>query len=110
VSVYRNAGGAPEAFVTPDSAPGAALPSEDGTRAGRPGASTVDRWGRATDGSAVIDECPMTEDCPGYDRDRRVCLLRSDDCEVAPTRGEAVPIVESPEVLTPDASSEAVAW
>ena len=51
----------------------------------------------------------MTEDCPGYDRDRRVCLLRPDDCEFAPTCGEAAPILESPEVLTPDASAEALA-
>ena len=57
----------------------------------------------------MIDECTMTEDCPGYDRDRRVCLLRPDDCEFAPAHGEAVPSVESPEQLTPDASSEAMA-
>jgi hypothetical protein len=57
----------------------------------------------------VIDECPMTEDCLGYDRERRVCLLRPDDCEFAPTRGEAAPILESPEVMTPDASAEALA-
>lgn len=30
------------------------------------------------------DDCPMTEDCPGYDHDRGVCLLRPDDCEFAP--------------------------
>jgi hypothetical protein len=27
----------------------------------------------------------MTEDCPGYDRDRRTCLVRPDDCEFAMT-------------------------
>lgn len=32
----------------------------------------------------MLDECPMTEDCPGYDRDRGVCLLRPHDCEFAP--------------------------
>ena len=32
----------------------------------------------------MLDECPMTEECPGYDRDRRVCLLRPADCEFAP--------------------------
>ena len=36
----------------------------------------------------MIDECPMTEDCPGYDRDRRVCLLRPVDCEFAPAASE----------------------
>lgn len=79
------------------------------TETGHPGSSTVDRRRRATDGSVVIDECPMSEDCPGYDRDSRVCLLRPDGCEFAPTRGEAVPTVESPEGPTPDASSEAMA-
>jgi len=57
----------------------------------------------------MIDECPMTEDCPGYDRARRVCLLRPNDCEFTPTRGEAVLGVETPQVLTPDASAEAMA-
>ena len=54
----------------------------------------------------MIDECPMTEDCPGYDRDRRICYLRPVDCEFAPAHDEAVLMVETPEVLTPDASAE----
>ena len=48
----------------------------------------------------------MTEDCPGYDRDRRMCFLRPVDCEFAPAHDEAVLMVETPEVLTPDASAE----
>jgi hypothetical protein len=48
----------------------------------------------------------MTEDCPGYDRDRRTCLLRPGDCEFLPPDSEAVLIVETPEALTPDASAE----
>ncbi len=56
----------------------------------------------------MIDDCPMTEDCPGYDRDRRVCLLRSVDCEFAPGAGEAALVFEMPDALTPDASAEAV--
>jgi hypothetical protein len=52
----------------------------------------------------MLDECPMTEDCPGYDRDRRMCLLRQDDCEFSPADREAVP-VDMPEALTPDASA-----
>lgn len=55
----------------------------------------------------MIDECPMTEDCPGYDRDRRVCLLRPDDCEFAPASGEAAPILETPVAPAPDAAAEA---
>jgi hypothetical protein len=55
----------------------------------------------------MIDECPMTEDCPGYDRDRRVCLLRPDDCEFAPARGEAAPRVEAFVAPAPDTSAEA---
>jgi hypothetical protein len=45
----------------------------------------------------MVDECPMTEDCPGYDRDRRMCLIRPGDCEFSPADGEAVLIVETPE-------------
>ena len=54
---------------------------------------------------SMLDECPMTEDCPGYDRDRRICLLRPDDCEFSPADGEASMPIEAPEVLTPDAST-----
>jgi hypothetical protein len=56
----------------------------------------------------MIDECPMTEDCPGYDRDRRMCLLRPDDCEFSPADGEAALTFETPEALTRDTSAEAV--
>jgi hypothetical protein len=56
----------------------------------------------------MVDDCPMTEDCPGYDRDRRMCLLRPGDCEFSPADREAVLIVEMPEALTPVASAEAV--
>jgi hypothetical protein len=55
----------------------------------------------------MIDECPMTEECPGYDRDRRVCLIRPDDCEFVRPRGEASPTVETPVAPTPDAPAEA---
>ena len=56
---------------------------------------------------AMTDECPMTEDCPGYDRDRRVCLLRPDDCEFAPANREPAPTVGTPVAPTPDAAAEA---
>jgi len=36
----------------------------------------------------MLDECSMTDDCPGYDRDRRMCLLRPDDCEFSPADGD----------------------
>ena len=49
----------------------------------------------------MVDECPMTEDCPGYDRDRRMCLLRPGDCEFLPADGEAVLIAHSTESATP---------
>jgi hypothetical protein len=52
----------------------------------------------------MVDECPMTEDCPGYDRDRRMCFLRPVDCEFAPADDEAVLLVETPEALTASAS------
>jgi hypothetical protein len=53
----------------------------------------------------MIDECPMTEDCPGYDRDRRVCLIRPDDCEFAPADRETALVVEAPEAPDADRSS-----
>jgi hypothetical protein len=53
----------------------------------------------------MLDECPMTEDCPGYDRDRRMCLLRPDDCEFSPADGEAAPVFETPEAPTLAASA-----
>jgi len=49
----------------------------------------------------MVDECPMTEDCPGYDRDRRMCLLRPDDCEFAPADGEAALMLEAPDAPMP---------
>ena len=51
------------------------------------------------------DECPMTEDCPGYDHDRRVCLIRPEDCEFSPGYGEAAPVLATPEALPLDASA-----
>ena len=52
----------------------------------------------------MVDECPMTADCPGDDRDRLMCLLRPGDCEFNPADGEAALAYETPEALTPDAS------
>ena len=45
----------------------------------------------------MIDECLMTEDCPGYDRDRGMCLVRPGDCEFRPADGEAALTFETPE-------------
>ena len=73
------------------------------------GAATavIDRLGSRVDRSVMVDECPMTEDCPGYDRDLRMCLLRPDDCEFAPADGRASATVERPVAPTSDASAEA---
>jgi hypothetical protein len=54
------------------------------------------------------DDCPMTNDCPGYDRDRQTCLVHPGDCEFSPVDGEAILLFETPEVLTLEASAEAV--
>jgi hypothetical protein len=59
------------------------------------------------DRSAVIDECPMTENCPGFDRDLRMYLIRPGDCESNLADGEAALTFETPEALTPDASPDA---
>jgi hypothetical protein len=55
----------------------------------------------------MIDECLMTDDCPGYDRDRRMCLIRPGDCEFRPADGEAPLTFETLEALPLDASAEA---
>ena len=55
---------------------------------------------------AVVYECLMTEDCPGYDSDRRVCLIRPDDCEFAPADDEAAPRPGAPDAPTPDPSGD----
>ena len=55
----------------------------------------------------MVDDCPMTEDCPSYDRDLRMCLIRPGDCEFNPADGEAALTFETSEALTPDASPEA---
>ena len=52
----------------------------------------------------MIDECPMTEEGPGYDRDLRLCLIRPGDCEFSPSDDEAALTSETSEGLTPDAS------
>lgn len=53
------------------------------------------------------DPCPMTEDCPGYDRDRGMCLLRPGDCEFAPADAEADLVFETPEAPALDTPAEA---
>ena len=65
----------------------------------------VDRRASPADGSAMVDDCPMTEECPGYDRDRRVCLLRPGDCDFSPADTEAELTVKPPEAVTPVASA-----
>ena len=55
----------------------------------------------------MIDECPMTEDCPGYDRGLRMCLIRPGDCEFKPAGGEAELAFETPEPVPLAASAEA---
>ena len=54
----------------------------------------------------MVDDCLMTEDCPGYDRDRRVCLLRPEDCEFAPAGRDADAVFESPASPVPEAPTE----
>jgi hypothetical protein len=56
----------------------------------------------------MVDDCPMTRDCPGYDRDREMCLVQPADCEFSTADGEATLVFETPEVLTPDAPEGAV--
>jgi hypothetical protein len=55
----------------------------------------------------MVDECPMTEECPGYDRDRRGCLLHPDDCELSPANGEAALGSEAAEASSPEHNERA---
>ena len=55
----------------------------------------------------MFDECPMAADCPGYDRDRRMCPLRREDCEFSTADGGASAILEILEPPTPDADGAA---
>jgi hypothetical protein len=34
----------------------------------------------------MVDDCLMTQDCPGFDREADVCLVRPDDCPFSPQR------------------------
>ena len=55
----------------------------------------------------MVDECPMTVDCPGYDRDLRMCLTRPGDCEFNPADVQPALTFETPEAPAPDASTQA---
>ncbi len=57
----------------------------------------------------MIDDCPMSEDCPAYDRDARMCLVHPGDCEFWPVDGEAATEIETSDVLAPHTSAEATA-
>ncbi len=54
---------------------------------------------------ATTDDCPMTEECPGYDRDRGVCLVRSGDCEFAPKATDSDEAVDSGAETAPPGDS-----
>jgi hypothetical protein len=54
----------------------------------------------------MLDDCPMTEDCPGYDRDRQTCLVHPGDCEFLPADDEAAGIVEVLDARTTEAPAE----
>jgi hypothetical protein len=54
----------------------------------------------------MVDDCPMTEDCPAYDRDRGMCLVHPGDCEFSPADPEAAVPPETPEARTSDTSAE----
>jgi hypothetical protein len=56
----------------------------------------------------MVHDCPMIRDCPAYDRDQQVCLVRPGDCEFSPADGEAALLFETPDELTLDPSAEAV--
>jgi hypothetical protein len=56
----------------------------------------------------MADDCPMTEECPGFDRDRRVCLLRPEDCEFAASDGGTATTIGTPPAPPPGAPEPSV--
>jgi hypothetical protein len=56
------------------------------------------------DRGTMIDDCPMPDECPGYDRDRGVCLLRPADCEIAPADVESDRVFETADRPAPEPS------
>ena len=57
----------------------------------------------------MVDDCPMREDCPSYDRDARMCLVHPGDCEFSPVVAETALVLETSDVLAPDTSTDAMA-
>ena len=51
----------------------------------------------------------MTEECPGYDRERTVCLIRPGDCEFSPADPDAVYVASAsaPGAATPTSEENA---
>ena len=43
---------------------------------------------------ATTDDCPITDECPGYDRDGGVCLVRATDCAIASVATDFQPPVD----------------
>jgi hypothetical protein len=56
----------------------------------------------------MVDDCPMTEDCPAYDREREMCLVHPGDCEFSPVDADTALVLNAPEVRTPDTSADAM--
>jgi hypothetical protein len=55
----------------------------------------------------MFDDCPMSEDCPGYDRDRQTCLVHPGDCEFSPAEDEVALVIETLEARSPETSPAA---
>ncbi len=53
----------------------------------------------------ALDWCPMTKECPGYDQEWRVCLVRPADCDVARELGDVGRTAEAPIREGPDRAS-----
>jgi hypothetical protein len=55
----------------------------------------------------VIDSCPMTEDCPGFDRVARACVVHPDECEFAAGQADAAQTLPVPTDRVPEVPPEA---
>lgn len=55
----------------------------------------------------MLDDCLMTDLCPGYDRVLGTCLVHPSDCGLSPASGEDPQVLEVPVAPEPRASAEA---
>jgi hypothetical protein len=54
----------------------------------------------------MLEDCLMSDGCPGYDRVLGACLVHPGDCALSPAEGAGAPILEAPATRVSPASAE----